>query len=292
MQERDMPHMPLKQIWSDRDRRLEQLDEYVNKEHRTRFGFENLSEAEKAERVRRHFDSVAYRYDVMNTLLSLGVHYLWKRKAVRLLDLEAGNRVLDVCGGTGDLSILADRTVGHAGQVFLCDINWDMMAAGRSKRTNAAARRRIRYVLGDAEQIPFPDDTFDAVMMGFAARNITHMKQAFKEMVRVLRPAGKFLCLDFSRPVWGWFRWLYDFYSFNVMPALGKAIAGDKKAYTCLPETIRQFLLPHELSKIFEEAGLSRVRYRLLTNGIAVAHTGFKPAGLSSSGENTIACER
>ena len=292
MKGKDVPLMQLKHKWYDRDRRFEQLDEYVNTEHRTRFGFENLSEAEKAERVRRHFDSVAYRYDVMNTLLSLGIHYLWKRKAVHLLDLDAGSRVLDVCGGTGDLSILADRSIGHSGQVVLCDINWDMMAAGRSKRTNAAARRRIRYVQGDAEQIPFPDDTFDAVMVGFAVRNITHMKQAFKEMVRVLRPAGKFLCLEFSRPVWGWFRWLYDFYSFNVMPALGKAIAGDKKAYTCLPETIRQFLLPHELSEIFEEAGLSRIRYRLLTNGIAVAHIGFKPVEPSSSRENTIARER
>lgn len=280
--------MQRKQIWYDRDRRFEQLDQYVEKEHRTRFGFENLSEVEKAERVRRHFDSVAYKYDMMNTMLSLGIHYLWKRQAVRMLDLKAGYRVLDVCGGTGDLSILAQRAVGRTGQVILYDINWDMMAAGRSKRTNVAARRRITYVQGDAEKIPFPDAAFDAVMVGFAVRNITHMKQAFKEMVRVLRPNGKFLCLEFSMPVWSWFRWLYDLYSFNVMPVLGEVIARDRKAYVCLPETIRQFLLPHELSEIFMEVGLSRIRYRLLTNGIAVAHTGFKSAGSPPSEASTM----
>lgn len=280
--------MQRKQIWLDRDRRFEQLDEYVKKEHRTRFGFENLSEAEKADRVRRHFDSVAYKYDVMNTMLSLGIHYLWKRHAVRMLDLKAGDRVLDVCGGTGDLSVLAQRAVGRTGQVILFDINWDMMAAGRSKRTNAAARRRIRYVQGDAEEIPFPDDMFDAVMVGFAVRNITHMKQAFREMIRVLRPKGRFLCLEFSMPVWRWFRWLYDLYSFNVMPVLGKAIAGDRRAYTCLPQTIRQFLLPHELSGILSEVGLSRIRYRLLTNGIAAAHTGFKPVAPTSFREKSV----
>ena len=268
--------MGLNLIWMGKKERLEQLDEYVQRENLAHFGFEELNEADKAERVRRHFDAVARKYDVMNTLLSFGAHYLWKHRAIHMLDLKPGSKILDVCGGTGDLSILSQRAVGSAGRVVLYDINRSMITAGRRKRTNRATRKQITYIQGDAEKIAFQDNTFDAVMIGFAVRNITHMKQAFREMVRVLKPGGTFLCLEFSRPVWPWFRQLYDFYSFHIMPALGNALAGDKKAYTCLPETIRLFLLPDELSDIFREVGLSRVRYRLLTNGIAVAHTARK----------------
>ena len=266
----------MKQPWMGRNDRLAQLDEPVKKEHRARFGSEALSEAEKAVRVRRHFDAVAGKYDLMNTLLSFGAHYWWKDRAVRMLGLNPGDRVLDVSGGTGDLSIFSQKIVGPRGQVVLYDINWAMIMAGRRKKTNGAARRRIRYVQGDAERIAAGDNTFDAVMISFAVRNITHMKQAFLEMVRVLKPGGKFLCLEFSRPRWTWFRWLYDFYSFKMMPILGSAIAGDKIAYSRLPETIRWFLLPDELSDIFREAGLKNIHYRLLTNGIAVVHRAVK----------------
>jgi demethylmenaquinone methyltransferase/2-methoxy-6-polyprenyl-1,4-benzoquinol methylase len=268
--------MQLNQAWMERNGRLEQLDEYVRREKRAQFGFEELSEADKADRVRRHFDAVARKYDMMNTLLSFGAHYLWKHRAINMLGLKPGDRVLDVSGGTGDLSVLSHRAVGSTGRVVLYDINRAMITAGRQKRTNAVVRRQIRYVQGGAEDIAFQDNTFDAVMIGFAVRNITHMKQAFKEMIRVLRPGGVFLCLEFSRPAWPWFRRLYDIYSFSIMPILGNAIAGKKKAYTCLPETIRLFLLPHELSEIFMEMGLSCVRYRMLTNGIAVVHTALK----------------
>ena len=268
--------MQMRQGWMEKNQRLEQLDEYVQRENRAHFGFEGWSEAEKVDRVRRHFDAVARKYDLMNTLLSFGAHYLWKHSAINMLDLEPGDRVLDVSGGTGDLSILSHRAVGQNGRVVLYDINRAMITAGRQKRTNAAARQQIVYVQGDAERIAFQDDTFDAVMIGFAVRNITHMKQAFREMVRVLKPGGKFLCLEFSRPIWPWFRRLYDIYSFSIMPVLGNIIAGNRMAYSCLPETIRLFLLPHELSDIFREVGLSSVRYRTLTNGIAVAHTAFK----------------
>ena len=268
--------MQMRQGWMEKNQRLEQLDEYVQRENRAHFGFEEWSEAEKAARVRRHFDAVARRYDLMNTLLSFGAHYLWKHRAIGMLGLKPGDRVLDVSGGTGDLSILSHRAVRPTGRVVLYDINRAMITAGRRKSTNAATRRQIIYVQGDAEKIAFQDNTFDAVMIGFAVRNITHMKQAFKEMVRVLKPGGTFLCLEFSRPLWPWFRRLYDFYSFHIMPVLGNAIAGNEKAYTCLPETIRLFLLPHELSDIFREVGLSSVKYRLFTNGIAVAHTALK----------------
>lgn len=262
--------------WSAAQQRKEQLDDYIAWKREARFGSEALSEAEKAARVRRHFDSVAHRYDMMNTVLSLGVHYLWKRMAVSGLGLRPGERVLDVCGGTGDLSVMARKAVGDAGRVLLYDINREMIQAGRMKRTNAVARSGILYVQGDAERVSFPDDTFDVVMIGFAVRNITHMKQAFREMCRVLKPGGRFLCLEFSKPVWPWFRWLYDLYSFHIMPLLGDLVMGERKAYTCLPETIRLFLMPDELAEVLTSAGFSGVAYDRMTNGIAVAHTATK----------------
>ena len=268
--------MGLTQRWMERDERLAQVDEKVIMEKRARFGSEELNEAEKADRVLHHFNAVALKYDLMNTLLSFGAHYWWKHQAVRMLGLNPGDRVLDVSGGTGDLSVLSQRAVGPAGRVVLYDINRAMITAGRDKGIHKAARRRIVYIQGDAEKIAFRDHTFDAVMIGFAVRNITHMKQAFREMVRVLKPGGRFLCLEFSRPVWPWFRVLYDIYSFHIMPALGNVIAGNRTAYSCLPETIRWFLLPDELSDIFREVGLRKICYQTLTNGIAVAHRAVK----------------
>ncbi len=262
--------------WSEERKRQEQLDDYISLKRQAQFGFEELTEQEKADRVRRHFNSVACKYDMMNTVLSLGIHYLWKKIAVAKLGLMPGESVLDVCGGTGDLSVMAKKAVGSAGNVVLYDINREMIQAGRIKRTNARVRQGIRYVQGDAERISFPDDTFDVVMVGFAVRNITHMKRAFKEMHRVLKPGGRFLCLEFSKPVWPWFRFLYDFYSFHIMPLLGDVMMGQRKAYTCLPETIRLFLMPDELALVLTDAGFSGVAFERMTNGIAVAHTGTK----------------
>ncbi len=262
--------------WFDTKTRQEQLDEHIRQEGRARFGSEQLEETAKAERVRRHFASVASRYDMMNTLLSFGVHYLWKHTGIRLAGLKPGDRVLDVCGGTGDLSVSSVKKVGPEGRVVLYDINREMILSGRDKKTNALARSRVNYVQGDAESISFPDNSFDVVLIGFAVRNITHMKQAFREMHRVLKPGGKFVCLEFSKPVWPWFRLLYDFYSFHIMPVLGDMIVGTRTAYLCLPETIRLFLTPEELAEVLRETGYKEVQYRRLTNGIAVVHTGVK----------------
>ena len=213
----------------------------------------------------------------MNTLLSFGIHYLWKIQSVNRLGLKPGDRVLDVCGGTGDLSIMAKRRVGSRGKVVVYDINRAMLEAGRSKAADQQVRRRLRHVQGDAEFISFPDESFDTVMVSFGIRNVTHLKRAFAEMHRVLKPGGKLLCLEFSKPVNPLFRWLYDFYSFTVMPFLGELLVGNRKGYACLPETIRLFSLPEELSGILEEIGYTKVAYRRLTNGIAVAHTGIRP---------------
>ena len=212
----------------------------------------------------------------MNTLLSFGIHYAWKRTAVRMLKLAPGDRVLDVCGGTGDLAILAARKVGSQGRVVIYDINRAMIHAGLHKIANNEMRARLRHVQGNAEQISFPDRHFEAVMVGFGIRNVTRMKMGFAEMYRVLKPGGKMMCLEFSKPIWPVFRWLYDFYSFHIMPFLGELIVGSRKAYTHLPESIRMFPLPDELSELLKTIGFSQVTYRSLTNGIAVIHLAVK----------------
>lgn len=267
--------MPLKnRMWLDETERRRQTATSPSKT--AYFGYERIRAGEKAERVLRHFDSIARVYDFMNTLLSFGIHHAWKRESVRMLNLQPGDRVLDVCGGTGDLAILAARRVGPPGRVVVFDFNRAMIRAGLHKVIGKPLEGRIRYVQGDAEQISFPDRYFDAAMVGFGIRNVTHMRRGFAEMFRVLKPGGRLLCLEFSRPVWPIFRWLYDFYSFFIMPFLGELIAGSRKAYIHLPESIRMFPLPDELADVLRQVGFSRVDYRRFTNGIAVAHLAAK----------------
>jgi demethylmenaquinone methyltransferase/2-methoxy-6-polyprenyl-1,4-benzoquinol methylase len=223
-----------------------------------------------------HFTKVAPKYDFMNTLLSFGLHHLWKRTAVRMLGLKPGNWVLDVCGGTGDLAILAARAVGVSGRVVLYDISRAMMMAGRPKVSASSLGGRIIYLQGDAERVGVADQRFDAALVGFGIRNLTHPEAGFKEIYRVLKPGGKLMCLEFSTPQNPWFRLLYDLYSFHVMPLAGKMLVGSREAYTYLPESIRMFSRPEELAAILEGLGFSKVRYRRLTNGIAVVHVGIK----------------
>jgi demethylmenaquinone methyltransferase/2-methoxy-6-polyprenyl-1,4-benzoquinol methylase len=219
---------------------------------------------------------VAPKYDLMNTLLSFGLHHLWKRRAVGLMGLTPGERVLDVCGGTADLALLAARKVGPDGRVVVYDINRAMMEAGLPKVLNSTLASRIRFLQGDAERLACPDASFDAAMVGFGIRNLTHPEAGFKEMHRVLKPGGRLMCLEFSLPVTPWFKWLYDFYSFYLMPAVGKLMVGSWQAYTYLPESIRMFSRPEELSAALNDLGFRQVRYRRLTNGIAVIHLGVK----------------
>jgi demethylmenaquinone methyltransferase/2-methoxy-6-polyprenyl-1,4-benzoquinol methylase len=242
----------------------------------THFGFRVIPEKEKVTWVRNHFDTVAEKYDMMNTLLSFGIHYLWKRTAIKLLGLKESDVVLDICGGTGDLSLLAVKQVSPSGKVVLYDINRAMMEAGRGKATHAKERKAILYVQGNAELISFKSESFDAAMIGFGIRNLTHMDEGLREIHRVLKPHGRFVCLEFSKPTTPWFRWLYDFYSFHIMPILGSLCVGSRQAYTYLPESIRVFPSPGELSRLMEEIGFCQVTYRALTNGIAAVHLGRK----------------
>jgi demethylmenaquinone methyltransferase / 2-methoxy-6-polyprenyl-1,4-benzoquinol methylase len=262
--------------WFDAARRREQVDEYIEASGRAHFGLRTFKAGEKYKAVMRHFNRVAPKYDFMNSLLSMGIQHVWKRSAVRMLNLLPGHKVLDVCGGTGDLAILAARRTGPRGRVVVYDINRAMIEAGRPKIDPYPELAHIGYVQGDAEHITFPDESFDAAMVGFGIRNVTHLKRGFGEMYRVLKPGGRFLCLEFSRPTNALFRGLYDFYSFAVMPLLGELIAGSAESYACLPETIRMFPLPDELSAMLERIGFRQVRYRPMTNGIAVAHVGLK----------------
>ncbi len=240
------------------------------------FGYQKVPEDEKSQWVLRHFNSVAQRYDLMNTLLSFGIHHLWKRNAVKMMSLKTGDRVLDVCGGTGDLAILAGETVGKSGRVVIYDINRAMIGVGVQKIEHVQLEDRIRFVQGDAEHISFPDGYFDAAMVGFGIRNVTRMDQGFKEMCRVLKPGGIMMCLEFSKPTSPMFRWLYDVYSFYIMPALGEVFAGSSKAYLHLTESIRTFALPDELTAVLKQVGFSDVTERRLTNGIAMIHLAVK----------------
>lgn len=264
--------------WFDAHRRKEQLEDHVRQSRMARFGIRQMAPEVKQDAVREHFDRIAGKYDFMNSLLSFGIQHVWKRAAIRMLGLKPGQRVLDVCGGTGDLALGAAKRVGPAGQVVVYDINWAMLTTGRPKAKLEALSDRIAWVQGDAEAISFPDNHFDAAMVGFGIRNVTHLEQAFREMVRTLKPGGKLLCLEFSRPTNPLFRQLYDIYSFTVMPALGQLLAGSAQSYACLPETIRMFPLPDELARRLGEIGLHQVSYEYLTNGIAVAHLGTKPS--------------
>jgi len=248
-----------------------------DQEETTSFGYRQIAVDEKAGYVLRHFNSVAAKYDFMNTLLSLGIHYLWKRSAVKAARLREAGLVIDVCGGTGDLAMLAAKGMGSRGRVMVYDINFAMLKNGLPKIRKSALETQITCVQGDAEAIAFPADLFDTAMIGFGIRNVTHMETCLQEMYRVLKPGGRFMCLEFSLPVTPWFRFIYDFYSFRVMPVIGRLLAGTREAYLHLPESIRMFPSPDLFSRMVMEAGFRDVRYERLTNGIAVIYTGVKP---------------
>jgi demethylmenaquinone methyltransferase/2-methoxy-6-polyprenyl-1,4-benzoquinol methylase len=239
---------------------------------KTHFGFDEVAPEEKARRVRGVFDSVASRYDLMNDLMSAGLHRLWKRFAVDATGVRAGMRVLDLAGGTGDLARLFARKVGPTGEVVLTDVNGAMLAAGRDKLLNAG--ELVPTVQCDAERLPFADGRFDCVSIAFGLRNVTRKETALAEMRRVLRPGGVAAVLEFSR-VWKPLAPAYDWYSFNVIPRIGKLVAGDDASYRYLAESIRMHPDQEMLKSMMEAAGFDRVVVHNLAAGVVALHLGY-----------------
>ncbi|HWQ39020.1 MAG TPA: bifunctional demethylmenaquinone methyltransferase/2-methoxy-6-polyprenyl-1,4-benzoquinol methylase UbiE [Burkholderiales bacterium] len=239
----------------------------------TDFGFQKVPEQEKARKVAGVFSSVARRYDVMNDLMSAGLHRLWKRFAVDVSGVREGSRVLDVAGGTGDLTALLAARVGRQGAAWLTDVNADMLALGRDRLLDRG--HAVPVVRCDGERLPFPAGYFDCVTIAFGLRNMTHKDKALAETYRVLRPGGRLIVLEFSR-VWKPLGSLYDAYSFNVLPVLGRLVAGDADSYRYLAESIRMHPDQETLKSLMEAAGYSRVEYFNLSAGVAAVHRALK----------------
>lgn len=239
----------------------------------THFGFETVAEEEKAKRVRGVFTSVASKYDVMNDLMSAGLHRIWKRYAVSISGVRRGQRVLDVAGGSADLSRLFLKEVGETGQVVLTDINNAMLRVGRDRLLDEGIATPTAQC--DAEHLPFPDDYFDCVSIAFGLRNVTHKEAALREMYRVIKPGGRVIVLEFSK-VAKPLEKAYDLYSFKLLPRMGELIAGDADSYRYLAESIRMHPGQEELKQMMVDAGLERVEYFNLTGGVVAVHRGYK----------------
>jgi len=242
----------------------------------THFGYQQVPEGEKAERVAGVFHSVAQKYDVMNDLMSFGIHRLWKRFTIERAGVRRGQRVLDVAGGTGDLAESFARLVGPEGEVVLSDINGSMLEVGRERLADRGIAGNVTFTQADAECLPFPDNHFDCVTIAFGLRNVTHKEAALASMFRVLKPGGRLLILEFSKPTTPGLSPLYDAYSFSVLPMIGQAVTGDRASYQYLAESIRMHPDQETLKAMMEEAGFERCEYFNLTGGIVALHRGFK----------------
>lgn len=242
----------------------------------TSFGYRQVAEERKADLVRGVFDSVADRYDLMNDLMSGGVHRAWKAFAVAQAQLRPGHRVLDLAGGTGDLSSQMAPRVGSGGMVVLADINEAMVARGRDRMADAGLAGAVQVVLADAEALPFPDNHFHCVTIAFGLRNVTRKQQALEAMYRVLKPGGRLLVLEFSHPVVPGLKPAYDVYSFGLLPLLGDLVAQDRDSYRYLAESIRMHPPQEELLQMIADAGFEQCGYHNLTGGIVALHKGFK----------------
>lgn len=242
----------------------------------TDFGYAEVPIAEKASRVRAVFESVAGKYDLMNDLMSMGVHRLWKQFTLSQTGLKPGQRALDVAGGTGDIAAGLAKQVGNDGLVILTDINAAMLARGRDRMVDQGVVRNLRCSLANAERLPFKDQSFDCVTIAFGLRNVTDKDAALRSMYRVLRPGGQLLVLEFSKPVAPGLKPIYDTYSFSVLPWLGKVIAQDEDSYRYLAESIRRFPDQETLKKMMQDAGFGDCSYHNLSGGIVALHRGYK----------------
>ena len=240
----------------------------------THFGFRTVDEEEKSSLVRDVFDNVAPRYDVMNDLMSAGLHRLWKNDMVGWLAPRPGMRILDVAGGTGDIAFrMLARGSCH---VTVCDINQHMLDEGRNRATDRNILHHIEWLCADAESLPLPDNAFDAYTIAFGIRNVTHIDAALREAYRVLKPGGRFMCLEFSHLQHDWMQKCYDLYSFHAIPKIGQWVTGKGEPYQYLVESIRQFPKQDDFAAMISAAGFGNVQYRNLTQGVVAIHSGRK----------------
>ena len=243
---------------------------------KTHFGYQTVTEEEKTEKVKEVFHSVADRYDVMNDMMSLGVHRLWKKFLVNISRVRLGEKVLDVASGTGDLACQFAKRVGDEGQVILTDINESMLRVGKNRLLDKGIFSNVKYVIADAEQLPFPDNYFDCITIAFGLRNVTRKENALESMHRILKPGGRLLVMEFSQITMKALRPAYDRYSFDILPKLGELIAGDKESYQYLAESIRKHPDQEALKTMMSDAGFDACDYHNLTAGIVAIHRGYK----------------
>ena len=252
------------------------MSEPTPKPGTTHFGYREVPVADKQKLVGEVFSSVAGRYDLMNDLMSLGIHRVWKRYFVATAQVRKGDRVLDLAGGTGDIAALLREKVGDAGEVVLGDINAGMLTVGRDRMVDRGNVRGLEYVQCNAESLPFPDASFDLVTIAFGLRNVTDKDAALREMLRVLKVGGQARVLEFSQVQAEWFKPVYDFHSFNILPKLGKLFAGDSDSYQYLAESIRQHPPQGAMQEMMESVGFARCSYQNLSAGIVAIHAGYK----------------
>jgi demethylmenaquinone methyltransferase/2-methoxy-6-polyprenyl-1,4-benzoquinol methylase len=248
----------------------------MTNENTTHFGFKTVDAKEKVKLVRGVFDSVASQYDIMNDLMSLGIHRIWKRVAIQLSNVRAGERVLDLAGGTGDLTMLFEKRIGKTGEIVLADINSAMLRTGRDRLIDKGLVGNIRYAQVNAECLPFADNTFDCVCIAFGLRNVTDKDAALRSMLRVLKPGGRLIVLEFSHPTDPVTEKVYDFYSFKLLPKIGAVVAKDEDSYRYLAESIRMHPKQDELKAMMEKAGFDHCEYFNMTQGIVAVHRGYK----------------
>lgn len=248
----------------------------ATEEKTTHFGFQQVPLKEKVGKVGAVFDSVASKYDVMNDVMSFGIHRLWKRFTIEQSGVRTGQRVLDLAGGTGDLTARFSRMVGSDGEVVIADINGAMLRQGRARLLDEGISTNVRYVQANAECLPFPDNYFDCITMAFGLRNVTDKQAALISMNRVLKPGGRLLVLEFSKTTAPGLKSLYDFYSFKLLPKMGKLIANDEDSYRYLAESIRMHPDQETLKGMMETAGFEDCDYFNLSGGIVALHRGYK----------------
>lgn len=243
---------------------------------KTHFGYKQVDTDKKESLVAGVFDSVASKYDVMNDVMSFGIHRIWKKIALAHTGLKKGQRALDVAGGTGDLTIELSKQVGAEGEVVMSDINATMLEQGRRRLIDKGIAGNVKFVVANAEDLPFEDNSFDCITIAFGLRNVTHQDRALASMYRVLKPGGRLLVLEFSKPVMPGLDKAYDFYSFNILPKMGKVIANDEDSYRYLAESIRMHPDQATLKQMMQDAGFERCTYHNMTGGIVALHKGFK----------------